>query len=285
MGPRRPRRQAGERRQRRSTSPPQRDADAGVEAALAEIQRVLDTPLAELMESEEDRAHTEQLTRAALAVPAMVRFEKVVAFVDDGRPATQAGNLKAADAVALARLLRAGADVPDTVRSMDDLPDVAHVVRWAIAAELLTARATKIVAGPRARDLEHDPLSAWLTAAITLLEHGLLDGFQRGWRKVYVELLDAGAGPILAAILEAGGQARLSAIEELAWENVAREYGYELDDAAERRYVNRLVTAMMTQFVDLGAVTCHDGEVVLTGLGGALASAAAVMSGDDEDLD
>ena len=87
------------------------------------------------------------------------------------------------------------------VGSMDDLPDVAHVFRWAIASELLTARATKIVAGPRAGDLTQDPLSAWFKAAVTLLEHGVLDGFQRGWRKVYVELLDAGAGPILAAIL------------------------------------------------------------------------------------
>jgi len=32
-------------------------------------------------------------------------------------------------------------------------------------------------------------------------------------------------------------------------------------------------------------MSCHDGNVVLTALGGALASAAAVMSGDDEDLD
>ncbi|MGO9955917.1 MAG: hypothetical protein ACLP50_08025 [Solirubrobacteraceae bacterium] len=104
---------------------------------------MLDTPLAELTQSEEDRAHAQQLTREALAVPAMVRFAKLVAFVGEGRPATQAGNLKAPDAVALARLLRAGADVPDVVRSMDDLPDVAHVVRWAIASELLTARATR----------------------------------------------------------------------------------------------------------------------------------------------
>jgi hypothetical protein len=63
---------------------------------------------------------------------------------------------------------------------MDDLPDVAHLFRWAIAAELLTARATRIVPGPRARDLERDPLSAWFTAAITLLGYGLLDGFQPG---------------------------------------------------------------------------------------------------------
>src|SRR5450631_3145636 len=110
MGARRPRKPTGERRQRRNTSPPPRDADAGVEAALAEIQRVLDTPLAGLLESDEDRAHAEQLTREARAVPAMVRFGTLVAFVGDGRPATQAGNLKAADAIALARLLRAGAD-------------------------------------------------------------------------------------------------------------------------------------------------------------------------------
>jgi hypothetical protein len=30
---------------------------------------------------------------------------------------------------------------------LDDLPDVAHLFRWAIAAELLTARAAKIVPG------------------------------------------------------------------------------------------------------------------------------------------
>ncbi len=40
-----------------------------------------------------------------------------------------------------------------------------------------------------------------------------------------------------------------------------------------------------TPFVDLGAVTCHDGEVILAGLGNALSSAAAVMSSDDDDLE
>ena len=172
-----------------AASPPGRDADAGVEAALAEIHRVLDAPLAGLMESDEDRAHAGQLTRDVLAVPVMVTLGKLVACVGDRRPATQAGNLTAPDAVAVARLLRAGADVPDVVSSMDDLPDVAHVVRWAIASELLTVGATKIVAVPRARDLEHDPLSAWFTAAVTLLEHGPLDGFQRGWHKLEASYL------------------------------------------------------------------------------------------------
>jgi hypothetical protein len=283
MGGNRPRRPTGERRRRASTPPPRRDADAGIEAALGEIQR--DTPLAELMESEQERAAAQALTRQALAVPAMLRLGKLVAFVGNGRPATQAGNLRGPDAVAVARLLRPGDDLLGAVRSMDDLPDVAHVFRWAIAADLLSVRGTKIVAGTRARDLERDPLSAWFKVAITLLEHGLLDGFQRGWRKIYVELLDAGAGPILAAILEVGGQAPLTAIEDLAWEQVARNYGYELDDAAERQHAVRLVKAMVTHFGDIGAVACREGNVVLTELGNALASAAAAMSSDDVDLD
>lgn len=59
----------------------------------------------------------------------MARLGKLVAFVGDGCPATQAGNLKAPDALAVARLLRGGAELPGAVRSMDDLPDVAHLFR------------------------------------------------------------------------------------------------------------------------------------------------------------
>jgi hypothetical protein len=100
----------------------------------------------------------------------------------------------------------------------------------------------------------------------------------------YVELLDAGAGPILAAILEAGGQAPLTAIDDLVWEQVARVYDYDLDDAAERQHVVRLVKAMVTQFADIRAITIRNGDVVLTGLGNALGSVTAAMSSED-DLD
>jgi hypothetical protein len=78
------------------------------------------------MESAEDRAAAEELTREARAAPAMVRLGKLVAFVGSGRSATQAGNLKAPDAVVLASLLREGAEKSAAVSSMDDLPDVAH---------------------------------------------------------------------------------------------------------------------------------------------------------------
>src|SRR3954451_2843690 len=284
MGSRRSRASSQKRRGSRSTRLSQRDADADVDvlAALGQIQRVLDTPLPELMESDAQRAAAQALARDARAVPAMVRLAELVAFVGSGRPATQAGNLKAPDAVAAAIRLGTRDDVSGTARSMDDLPEVAHAFRWAIAAQLLAARPTKIVAGPRAQDLERDPLSAWFTVAVTLLDHGLLDGFRRGWRKSYVELLDAGVGPILAAVLEAGGQAPLAAIDGLVWEQVSRVYAYHLDDAAEHEHVSRLVKAMVAQFADIGTATMRDGDLVLTGLGNALAGVAAAMSSDGD---
>jgi hypothetical protein len=124
---------------------------------------------------------------------------------------------------------------------MEDLPDVAYLFHWAVAADLLTVRGTRILPGDWAEELGRDPLSAWFKAATTLMEHGLLDGFRRGWRKQYVEFLDAGVPFIISAILNAGGEAPVAAIEELVWEQVAAAYGFQLDDAAERRHVDRLV--------------------------------------------
>ena len=113
-------------------------------AALEEIQRLLDAPLADLMETPEERAEAEELTRQAAAAPAMARLREVVAFVGKGRPATQAGNLKAPDAVGLSRRLATGEEVPDELRSMDDIPETAHAFRWAAAAGTLARRGARI---------------------------------------------------------------------------------------------------------------------------------------------
>jgi hypothetical protein len=252
-----------------------------VGVALEEIQRVLDTPLAELMGTKGERGEAAELTRQAVAVPALVRLREVVAFVGRGRPATQAGNLRPVDAVVLAKRL-ARKHVPEEVRSIEDLPDAARVFHWAAAAEFLAWRGSKIVAGPSARDLEHDPLSAWLKAAITLLDHGLLDGFRQGWRKSYVELLDASAPGLLAAIVEAGGTASLTAIEAQGWELVADGCGYERDDN-ERSHAVYLIGAMVSELADIGIVVRREDDVVLTRLGSVLAVAVAVSA--DEDLD
>jgi len=134
----------------------------------------------------------------------------------------------------------------------------------------------------RPHDLEHDPLAAWLKAATTLLDHGLLDGFRRGWRKHYVELIDAEVGGLLAAMLEAGGAIPLGAIGDRIWGQVALGCGFDVDDAAEHRHVIQLAGAMVAMLTDIGMVTRDGDDVVLTGLGSILATAAAVMASDDE---
>ena len=260
--------------------------DPGLAGALEEIERVLATPLVELMDSEEEREHARELTRQANVAPALMRFRELLVFVGEGRRATQAGKLTPTDAIALASSLGAPGVAGVEVRSMEDLPDVAHLFHWAVAADLLTARGMRILPGDWAEELVRDPLSAWFKAATTLLDHGLLDGFRRGWRKQYVEFLDAGVPFLLSAILNAGGEAPVAAIDELVWERVADAYSYQLDDAAERRHVDRLVQGIFAQLADLGAAQHIDQGVRLTELGGALAAAAsAVIDNDDELLE
>jgi len=189
------------------------------------------------MDTEQQRAAARELARQAGLVPAIGRLRELVTFVGAGRVATQAGKLKPADAVAVARRLGTPNEVPGGARSMADTPEVAHVFQWATAAGFLTRRGTRIVAWPCAPELEHDPLAAWTRTAIVLLDHGLLDGFRLGWRNTYAELLDADAPFLLAVIRHAGGALPLSTIEDRAWPRVAASYGYDLDDAGEREHV------------------------------------------------
>ena len=267
---------------KRTSSARLRGADRELAPVLEEIERVLDTPLAELMDSEEDRAHAAQLARQADAAPAIARFRELVVFVGDGRRATQAGRLTPSDAVALAKLFGVREPESGAVRSMEDLPEVARLFHWAVAAEVLATSGTRIVAGPSCGDLERDPLAAWFRASTVLLEHGVLDGFRRGWRKHYVEFLDASVPALLAAMIEAGGAVAISAIQDSAWEQVAGSYGYDIDDAAERRHSDWLVQAIVAQLADLGAAERHSQDVRLTELGGALATAAIAITSDED---
>jgi len=276
------RRSHTKKRKRTQPERPRGRGDPGIADVVGEIERVLATPLVELMEGEEERAHARELTRQANLAPALARFRELLAFVGEGRRATQAGKLTPADAIALASALGAPGLAGVEVRSMEDLPEVAHLFHWAVAAELLVVRGARVVPGPWAADLLRDPLSVWFKVATTLLEHGLLDAFQRGWRKQYVGFLDAGVPFLLSAILNVGGEAPVAAIEESVWERVAAAYGYDLDDASERRHVDRLVQGIFAQFADLGAAERDETTVRLTELGGALAVAASAVIDDDE---
>jgi hypothetical protein len=252
-------------------------------AAAAGVDE-FDVPLPELLDTEEQRVQARDLARQARVVPALDRLHELVAFIGAGRVTTQAGKLKPADAVAVARRLGAPREVPGGVRSMEQLPEVAHAFHWACATGFLARRGTQVAPGPCAPELEHDPLAAWTRAALVRLEHGLLDGFRRGWRKAYVELLDADAPFLPAVIRDAGGSLSLSVIEDRAWPRVAASYDYELDDDRERQYVASLLRAMVAEFADLGAVAGHEDKVVLTELGDVLATfATTILVPGDED--
>jgi len=259
-----------------------RQSAPGVEAVIGEIERVLATPLPELMDSPEDRAHAQELARQADAAAAIGRFRVLLGFVGSGRRATQSGKLTPSDAVELTAMLGVPGAEDGEVRSMEDLPEVAQLFDWAVASELLITRGTRVLPGLRAEDLSRDPLAAWFKAPMALLEHGPLGGFRRGWRKHYVEFLDAGVPYLLGAVLNAGRDVPLAAIKDLVWEQVAQAYEYEPDDTAEHRRVDRLVDAIVFELADLGAAERSDQDLRLTGLGEALATAATVLTSDDE---
>lgn len=255
------------------------DADQEVGAVFAEIERFLDTPLAELMETEEERAEVEQLVALAAGAPSMSPLAEVVNFVGRGRSATEAGNFKIADARTLAQRLGRDENV-EQARSLNDLPSTASTFRWATASGFLELRGSKVVAGPLAPALEDDPLSAWLAATMTLLEHGLLGGFHQGWRKRYLELLDQSAPGLVLALAECG-TGSLAAIEDESWRLVVESCGYEPDDDAERGHVVKLARSMLSQLAELGVVEVSDDDVVLTPLGGPLVTLLLLALGDD----
>ena len=109
---------------------------------------------------------------------------------------------------------------------------------------------------------------------MTLLENGPLDGFRQGWRKSYVELLDASVEGLLTGLAMAGGRAPLASIEQQGWELVAAGYGYQLDDERERKHVAQLCRQLVYQLADIAIVAVYDDEVTLTSLGRVMAVAS-----------
>ncbi len=122
---------------------------------IGQLERVLATPLPELMNRPEDRAHAQELARQGDAAPAIGRFRVLLGFVGSGRRATHAGKLTPSDAVEVevAALLGVPGAEEGEVRSMEDLPDAAQLLDWAVAAELLATSRTRVLPGLRAEDL------------------------------------------------------------------------------------------------------------------------------------
>jgi hypothetical protein len=213
---------------------------------IAQGLRII-TPLPELLAAEEQRVRARELACQARLMPALGRLRELVAFIGEGRAAAQASKLKLSDAVAVAQRLGVPGEPPAGARSIEVLPEVAHAFHLAIAARFIVRRKTRIVAGPCAGELEHDPLAAWTRAAIVRIAYAVLDGFRLGWRKTCVELLDADAPFLLALTRDAGGSLALSVIEDRVWPQLAARYGYPRYDDRERDHVAWLLRAMVAE--------------------------------------
>lgn len=245
--------------------------------------KVVDAPLADLIDIARERAEARALVGEAESVAAMKRFGALVDFVGQDRPATAGGNLTAPDAAALAGTLGFDRDVVGSPTRLADLPDTAHLFRWAVTAGFVEHQATKIVPGPFAAALQDDPVTAWLQAVTTLLEQGVLDGFQEGWRKSYVSVLDSSMADLLVALAQASDPVPVDTLAAEAWELVAGGYGFEPDDQREQRSVHRLFRSAVAQLDDAGVLAYHDGHVRLTRLGQMMALLVDLAGDDDED--
>jgi hypothetical protein len=257
--------------------------DPGLAGALEEVERVLATALVELMDSEEERAHARELTRQANVAPALARFRELLVFVGEGHRATQAGKLTPTDAIALASSVGAPGLAGVEVRSMEDLPDVANLFHWAVAADLLTVRGARSLpaAGLRICSAIPAPLVQGRDHAAGARPAGRVSPrMAQALRRVPRR---RGAVPAQRDP-QCWRRGPVAAIEELVWQRVAAAYGYQLDNAAERRHVSRLVQGIFAQLADLGAAEPIDQRVRLTELGGALAAAASADIDNDDKL-
>lgn len=249
---------------------------------------MVDLPLSGLVEMARERAEAEALATEAGTAPAMGRFRALIDFVGTGRTATAGGNLTGSDAAGLAASLGLDRGSAPAGTALAGLPETAHLFRWALAAGFIERRGTKLVAGPMADALDEDPVTAWISAAAALIENGVLDGFQDGWRKSYVTDLDSSMGDLLIALGRVDVAVPVDSLADDAWRMVADAYGFEPDDEAERRSVRRLMTSAVAQLAHAGVVTFEDGRAGLSRLGQVLALLIDMASDDgleDGDLD
>lgn len=121
---------------------------------------------------------TEELESAARETVWFTRLRRLVAYVGEGRPLTQRGNLKLADGKALVDLLETGDRFDEEfggrvfkTQSSADLNGVNLAVEMAVESNMLTRRGTKLLPGPNAEWVD-EPLSAmygaWLALVTTI---------------------------------------------------------------------------------------------------------------------
>jgi hypothetical protein len=200
------------------------------------------------------------------------RVRRLAEFVRDGRPLTQRGNLKLADAKALVDVLETDDRVDETIgdrtfktQSAAELTGVDLTFRLACAAGVLAVDRSKVRPGPRVElaagdadplDLVEALLWALLDDVGPLRHRWRRDTFGWGW---YAEDVDAALSAVMLDLYRAGAPAGIEDLGEEMWEMLLDTY--VLDDVDEHKLdhhhdlVRHAVRHACERLAELGIVT------------------------------
>ncbi|GGO29325.1 hypothetical protein [Microbispora bryophytorum] len=113
-----------------------------------------------------------ELAEAAARSDVVRRLATLADWVGtEGKPLTEAGHLRLADARQLAELLGTGERDPEA-RGAEDLPDVGLLLAWAKHARIVRASKGRLLRVAKAAPLLHDPEKLWSRAFEAYFELG-----------------------------------------------------------------------------------------------------------------
>src|SRR3954468_18741205 len=202
----------------------------------------------------------DDLTVAASGAPAARRLRGFVDWGGDGRPLTQTGQLRRADALALVDRLETG-DRVDRVRSSAELYQLGLVVEWAKACRLVRVVHGRLVPVRKSAALLGRPLGLIARMLDALL------GIEWGASVVAADAehtVEAVFGELLA-----GGSIERGC--EVAWQTATARYWFPNTTEQQLEWVRSGGDADVRRLIaiasELGLLTVADGAIELTPLG------------------
>lgn len=192
----------------------------------------------------------------------------LVEWVGAGRPLTQTGRVRRADALTLVELLDTG-DVLDPrfpIHSSADLPGLSGLVAWATASRLVRVVRGRLVPVKRNVELLDRPSEL----IVRMLEALPQVGEQLGHSVVLADAART-AEVVFGELVGRGGRLPSDRACDIAWESATSRYRFphasEQQLGWERRRSDQDVRWMLGAVADLGVLGVADGAITLTALG------------------
>jgi len=208
------------------------------------------------------------LAAMASAAPAVRRVRGFVDWVGAGRPLTQTGRIRRADALALVDLLETG-DVLDPrfpIRSSTELYRFNLLVEWAKACRMVRVVHGRIVPVRKHAKL----LDQSLALVVRMLEALPRLGDELGHSVVTADAAHT-VEAVFGELVGRGGSLQLERACEVAWKTAMSRYWFpeatEQQIEWQRRRSDGDLRRMLDAVADLGVVTVTDGAIALTALG------------------